>query len=203
MLTLYHAPRSRSTRIVALIEELGIRDQVTIIPVGVTRMDGSGGPDPKNPHPEGKVPLLVHDGVEIRESTAIALYLTELFPDAGLALPVGHPERGRMLSWLAWYGDVFEPVVVFTFAELEHPLLYTTFRGMSEAMARLSEGLKDRKWLAGERYTIADLIICSTVQWAPDLLPEDPAIQDWATRCTERPAMRQAADFDASLMETT
>ena len=43
MLTLYHAPFSRSTRIVALIHDLGLQDRVQIEPVTVTRPDGSGG----------------------------------------------------------------------------------------------------------------------------------------------------------------
>ena len=51
MLKLFHAPRSRSTSILVLIEEMGIADQVEVIDVTVARGDGSGAPDPKNPHP--------------------------------------------------------------------------------------------------------------------------------------------------------
>ncbi|WP_172298100.1 glutathione S-transferase family protein [Pseudoruegeria sp. HB172150] len=200
MLTLYHAPRTRSTRIVALLEELGVRDKVAIEPVAVTRRDGTGVHDPKNPHPEGKVPLLVHDGVEIWESTAIALYLTELFPDAGLAIPAGAPGRGPFLSWLAWYGDVLEPVLVISFANVEHPLFHTTFRGMPEAVARLSNALQDKPYLTGDTYTVADLIIASTFAWAPHLMPEDPVIQGWAARCSNRPANKAAQAFDGELM---
>ena len=55
MPTLYHAPNSRSTSILVLIEEMGIADQIDVIDVTVSRQDGSGGPDPRNPHPEKKV----------------------------------------------------------------------------------------------------------------------------------------------------
>ncbi|WP_163364139.1 glutathione S-transferase family protein, partial [Klebsiella aerogenes] len=74
--------------------------------------DGSGGRDPRNPHPDGKVPLLVEDGVQIWESSAIVQHLADLFPEAGLAIPVGHKLRGAYLSWLAWYAGVVEPVFV-------------------------------------------------------------------------------------------
>ena len=94
MLTLYHSPMSRSTRITQLLRELNALDRVNVEIVTVTRIDGSGGIDPANPHPEGKVPLLVHDGVEIRESIAIAQYLAELFPEAGLSVPPGDQMRG-------------------------------------------------------------------------------------------------------------
>ena len=202
MLTLYHAPQSRSSRIVALIEELGIRDRVTVETISIARMDGTDSADARNPHPEGKVPLLVQDGVAIRESTAIALHLAELFPQAGLALPVGHPERGLMLSWLAWYGDVLEPVVVFAFGKIEHPLLQLTFRGLREAQARLVDAFTDgRKWLAGNRYTVADLIVASTFQWAPHLIPDDTAVKDWVGRCSSRPSMRLVAEEDARLLK--
>lgn len=202
MLTLYHAPRSRSTRIVALIYELGLEDRVQIQPVTVTRHDGSGGSDPKNPHPEGKVPLLVHDGAEVWESTAIALYLCELAPEAGLGRPVGAPDRGTVLSWLAWYGGVLEPVIVFSFAELEHPVLKTTFRGLPEACNRLVAALKDRPYLMGEDFTVADLIIASTFSFAPHLMPENPEIQGWVARCANRPSVKRAAAYDEKLLAT-
>ncbi|MGI3186632.1 glutathione S-transferase family protein [Nioella aestuarii] len=203
MLTLYHAPFSRSSRIVALIDELGLQDRVHIEPVTVPRMDGGGGRDPKNPHPEGKVPLLVHDGAMIRESTAIALYLAELAPEAGLAGPVGAPDRGTFLSWLAWYSGVLEPVIVFTLCEMDHPVLATTFRGLPEAIDRLAVALHGQPYLMGDDYTVADLIIASTFSTLPQVMPENPDIQGWVSRCANRPAMKRAVAYDAELMAAT
>ena len=199
MLTLYHAPRSRASRIVALIEELGARAKVQIVSAQIRRLDGSISTGAPNPHPEGKVPLLVHDGVEIWESTAIALYLTELFPEAGLGRPVGSPDRGRLLSWLAWYGDVLEPVVVHAFAGLEHPVLHVTFRGLPEAIARLDAALAEQPYLMGAEYSVADLIVASTFLFAPQFVPEDGPIRAWVDRCAARPAQRAMADYEAGL----
>ena len=120
MLTLFHAPRSRSSGVVQLLDELGALSSVTVQTVGIRRMrEGTGAPDPANPHPEGKVPLLIHDREAIRERNAIMLYLTELFPDAGLGVQAGEPGRGAFLSWLAYYGNVMEPVFIGQFAGID------------------------------------------------------------------------------------
>ncbi len=81
--------------------------------MNIPRMDGSGAADPDNPHPDKKVPALVHDGVLVTESAAIFAYLTDLFPHAGIAPVVGDEKRGPYLSWLAYYAGVIEPVVSF------------------------------------------------------------------------------------------
>lgn len=49
MLTLYHAPNSRSSRIVWLLEELGADYELKY--VDIQRRDGEGMADPLNPHP--------------------------------------------------------------------------------------------------------------------------------------------------------
>lgn len=200
MLTLYHAPLSRSSRIVWLAYELGIMDQIDIVNVTIPRRDGSGGADARNPHPEGKVPLLVHDGAEIWESSAIILYLTDLFPDAGFGAAVGDPLRGPYLSWLAYYGDVMEPVLVLHAAEVEHPMLVSTFRGVGEMASRLSTALADAPFLLGDRFTAADLLLCSPFTWAPDLMPDVPVIRDWVARCWAQPSAAQATEFDKAAL---
>jgi len=63
MLTLFHAPRSRSTRFIFLLEEIGVPYEIKVI--NIRRSDGSGAVDPDNPHPLGKVPALIHDDVTV------------------------------------------------------------------------------------------------------------------------------------------
>lgn len=196
MLTLYHSPMSRSTRVMALIQELGIEDKVEVRQVTVQRRDGSGGADPANPHPEGKVPCLVHDGVEIWESSAIMLYLCDMFPKAGFGVPVGDPLRGRFLSWLAWYGDVMEPVYNLQFASVDSPVLQATFRGVPELVDRLRTALEKAPYLVGDHYTAADLLVSSTYGWMPDSTPDVPIIRDWVARCLDRPAQKATMAAD-------
>ncbi|KAB7784555.1 MULTISPECIES: glutathione S-transferase family protein [Methylorubrum] len=195
MITLFHSPRSRSTRIVALLKELDALDAVRIEVVTIPRMDGSGGRDPRNPHPDGKVPLLDHDGVLVWESSAIIQHLAELFPASGLGFPVGDPQRGPYLSWLAWYAGVVEPVLTLKALGLEHPGLGRTFRTEAEVVARLADAVSDRPFLLGDRFTAADLLLHSPYAWFGK--PGLPEVDAWVDRCMDRPSARFAADFDA------
>jgi glutathione S-transferase len=196
MITLYHSPNSRSTRIVALLKDLDALDAVDIEVVTIPRMDGTGARDPRNPHPDGKVPLLDHDGVLVWESSAIVQHLAELFPDAGLGVPARDPRRGAYLSWLAWYAGVVEPVLTLQALGIDHPGLARTFRTAADLKARLAAALTDRPYLLGEHYTAADLLLHSPYAWFGK--PGIPAIDAWVDRCTDRPGARFAAEFDAA-----
>jgi len=196
MLTFYHAPRTRSSRVLALLAAMDALDRVEIREVDIPRVDGTGRRDPANPHPEGKVPLLVHDGVAIWESSAILLYLTDLFPNSGLGVPPGDPQRGRYLSWLAWYAGVVEPVLIHDAAGLSHPFLSATFRGPGEVWDRLSAALAEGPWLMGDRYTAADLLLSSPFLWFQDLDPGCERVRDWVARCAAHPARAAAVALD-------
>ncbi len=198
MLTFIHSPQSRSTAILSLIEEMNIADWIDIRQVTIPRMDGTGGRDPANPHPEGKVPALIHDGTLITERAAIMLHLTTLFPDSGVAPKPGTPEWGAFAAWLAWYQGVMEPVIVIEYAQLTHPVLAVTFRGHDEVAARIRAALEQGPWLMGQHFTAADILVHSPYGWFPDATPDDPLIRDWVARCTARPAAQRAVAADAA-----
>jgi glutathione S-transferase len=200
MITLYHAPRSRSSRVIGLIHAMGIADRIDIRLVHIPRQDGSGHRDPANPHPEGKVPLLDHDGVAVWETSAILAYLTELFPDSPLGIPPGDKNRGRFLSWLHWYGAVMEPALILDAAGVSHPWMTAAIRGRAEVLARLDAALTGADWLAGGRYTAADLICASAFQWFRDPLPGHPTIKDWVDRCGAQPWSAAVARSEAEAM---
>jgi glutathione S-transferase len=199
MLTLFHAPNARSSRIVTLIDEMGIGDWVTISPVSIVRFDGSGQVDPDNPHPEGKVPLLDHDGVLIRESTAIILHLTGLFPDAGMAPAAGTAAHGAYLAWICWYGAVMEPVMTLDLIGVDHPILARNLRGVAEVTGRLEAALSTSPYLLGDAYSAADLLVHSFYVWMPNKMPDSPAIRDWVARCNARPSVERTRQYDARL----
>lgn len=201
MLTIYHAPESRSSAIMALIDEMGIADKITVRLVDIPRMDGSGGIDASNPHPEGKAPCLVHDGHVITERGAIMLYLTTLFPEAGLAPAVGSPDWGSYITWLSWYQGVFEPVLILEAAGVDHPFIPKTFRSHVEAAARIHRALEKGPYLLGDTFSAADLLIHSPYAWFKDSAPNDPLIRDWVARCMARPARLRVLAADAQLRQ--
>ena len=200
MLTFFHAPSSRSSVITVLIDEMGIQDQIETHIVEVPRSDGTGRRDPANPHPEGKVPALLHDGRIITERGAIMLHLCGLFPDSGMSPRPGTPEWGAFASWLTWYQGVLEPVLILDFAKASHPLLTSTFRGPTEAAARIRAALEQGPWLMGENYGAADLLVHSPYALFQDITPDDPLIRHWLARCMDRPARLRVIAADADRM---
>lgn len=196
MLTLYHAPQSRSSRILWLLEELGAEYQTVYM--DIPRLDGSGAPDPRNPHPDKKVPALKHDGALITESVAVVLYLTDLYPEAGLAPVVGDMLRGPYLSWLAYYTGIIEPVIVASYAGVaDNPVILRTFRGRAEMDRRILNALSDGPYILGDGFSAADIIIASIGQWARDMLPKGEVVDAYLARCNDRPALAAAMRKDA------
>ena len=190
MQTLYHAPNSRSTSVVELIEEMGIADQIEIVTVTIPRQDGSGGPDPKNPHPEKKVPYLVNGNDHIRERGAIMVYLTDMFPDSGLGRAAGDPQRGEYLSWLFYYQGVIEPIAILHFAGLAHPAIQASLRDYDTMLARLDEVLTTQPYLLGDSFSAVDILCSGPFAWFGDQMPSTPAVDAWVARCQDRDSVR-------------
>ena len=88
---LYHAPNTRSSGTMVLLEELGAPYELHVL-------DMKAG-EQRDPaylaiNPMGKVPAIRHGDALITEQVAIYIYLADLFPEAGLAPPIGDPLRG-------------------------------------------------------------------------------------------------------------
>lgn len=199
MLTLFHAPHSRSSTVLQLIHEMGIADQIDLRRVDVQRMDGSGRIDPANPHPEGKVPYLLDGATPVRERGAIMLHLTDLFPKAGLGCPIGDPQRGEYLSWLFYYQGVVEPVIVAHWAQISHPAFAATFREYDAMIAQIEAGLRKGPWLLGARMTAADLLMAGPfAKFAHELPPMPPAMTDWVARYEALPSSAWLEAQDAA-----
>jgi len=199
MLTLFHAPRSRSSRLVWLLEEIGVDHEIRYC--DIVRADGSGARDPANPHPDGKVPALIHDGALITESAAITLYLTDLFPGSGLGPPAGDRDRGEYLTWLAWSTGELEPALGTR--ALGRPSGDGLDRRYEDAVDRLLDRLWSAPYLMGDRFSAADVLIGSALMWARPLLPESPTLDAYVARLADRPARLRAQARDSRIDEVT
>ncbi|GAB5510911.1 MAG: glutathione S-transferase [Hyphomicrobiales bacterium] len=187
MLTLVHAPMSRSEMMRVILEELGAVYEVK--EVSVIRRDGSGGEDPDNPHPHKQVPALVHDGRVIWEQSAIAIYLSELYPDSPLVRAPGHPERGPFLSWISWYAATFEHAVISKFDGLTD-----TDPGKKLMYDRVSDLLEthlaSNDYLMGSEPTLPDFFLAGALNFVRELLPESAALDAYSQRM-DRPVARR------------
>lgn len=194
MLTLFHAPRSRSTRIVWLLEELGASFHLRH--VTIRYMDGSGdGPDPANPHPDKKVPALIHDDALVTESAAVATYLADLLPDAGLAPRLGDPDRGAYLTWISWIEGEFGPAI---FQRVGAGAGGPTPAAFEAALHRLESALTKAPYLLGERFSAADVMLGGTLGWARDVLPMQGPVPAYLTRLAARPSFARAMARDTA-----
>ena len=156
MLTLVHAPRSRSSRFLWLLEEIGAPCDIQY--VSIRRVDGSGALDPANPHPHGKVPFLKDGASMVFEQTAIALYLADKFPEAHLGPAIGDPARGSFLTALAYYSGVLEPAFTSKFMKVFVPRGTAGWVNSDEAMTFVDARIAAQPYIAGETFTAADVL---------------------------------------------
>lgn len=197
MLTLFHAPQSRSGRIVWLLEEIGADYDIRYVDI-FRSMTLTGARDPANVHPDGKVPALLDGDALVTESAAIALYLTDLHPGAALGAPVGSPDRAAYLTWLAWTAGEMEPAVWSRITGATETDLNATAR-YDAAVSRMLTALATAPYLMGERFTAVDVMVASAVAWGREYLPESPLIDAWLERTLNRPANARAAARDGAL----
>jgi glutathione S-transferase len=193
MLSLYHSPNSRSSRIIWLCEELEVDYQ--IVYCSILRGIGLGARDPANPHPDKRVPALVHDGALVTESAAIALYLTDLMPSMGLGPGPGMPSRGEYISWLAYYAGEAEPAFAAKLSgrtEVD-PIAAVAF---DRVIRRVFLALEAGDYLLGESFSAADILFASLFQWHRDLAPESDDLDAWLERLAVRPAAQRATEKD-------
>lgn len=192
MITLFHAPRSRSARFIFLLEELGAPYEIKM--VDIRRGNGTGSADDGNPHPHGKVPAILDDGALVFESAAVALYLTEKFPKAGIGPALDDPKRGVYLTWLAYYAGVMEPAWVSAFMKTDVPRGTAGWVGTGEVMAFVNATLSKGPYLLGEKFSAADILVGTTFKMfmGSPLLEKTPLLEAYVDRVVGRPAYARA-----------
>jgi glutathione S-transferase len=200
MITLYHAPQSRSSRFLWLLEEIGAPYEVKI--VGIRRAQGAAEPqDPayRQIHPHGKVPAIEHDGVRVFEAAAIALYLGDAFPEARVGIPIGDPRRGPYVTFLAYYTGVMEPAFIGKALGFTTTNSTTGWAPTDEVLAFVIDTLRRGPYLLGEQFTTADVLFGSTFALFQSraLMPKSDVISAYVERLKERPAYARGAARDA------
>jgi GSH-dependent disulfide-bond oxidoreductase len=187
-------------------------------------------------NPRGEVPVLVHDGQVLTETTLVLEYLDAVFPEVPL-VPQSAEERYGMRVWTKLANDYFAPALMLLgwhqcmapkLAALDRnaiderlarlpqdrqvvwrAALDDTYTAEQLARAsehldvvarRLEEALEAAEWLAGSRYSLADIALYPAVSALQSLRPHAvmPKIAGWLSRMRERPAVRAALGLSRS-----
>ncbi|MBK8107920.1 MAG: glutathione S-transferase family protein [Betaproteobacteria bacterium] len=195
MLTLYTHPRSRGRIARWMLEEIGEPYDTVVVPYG---------PPMKAPeylalNPMGKVPTLVHGDTVVTETPAILAYLADAFPAAGLAPPLA--ERGAYYRWLFFAAGPMEAAVTDQALGLQVAPEKQGFVGYGSAQLTedtLAAALAGRTFIAGDRFSAADLYLCAKLDFALAFgnLPKRPEFLAYCAAHAERPAKRRAAALD-------
>lgn len=196
MITLFHRPKTRSSRFIFLLEELEAPYQIKLV---TTRTrDGGGAVDPANPHPHGKVPAIDDDGAIVFESPAIAIYLTDKFPKNRLGPVAGDPDRAPYLSWLCYYTGVLEPAIMSKFMNAEVPRGTAGWVPVDEAIPAIIKVLSPGPYILGERFSAADVLYGTTFAMFGQnpMMPKSVVIDDYVRRIVARPAFGRAQARD-------
>lgn len=195
-LTLYYAPRTRARTALWLLEELGQ-------PYTLSAFDISSGrhkqPDFLALNPMGKVPLVVHDGQAVAELGAIAIYLADRFPAAGLAPDITDPARADYLRWCFFASAIIEPCLGEVFFKWDVPASSVAWGSFAQMLKTLEDGLTDREWLLGDTFSAADVLVGSAAGFGVQfgVMPKDGVIGAYVARCMARAASQRADVIEA------
>jgi glutathione S-transferase len=203
MLKFYHAPWSRSSSVLWLLEELGTDYELIDVDI---RQDGGVPEAYRRIQPSKKVPAIEHDGVVITERAAITIHLADRFPDAGLAPAVDDPMRGPYLTMLVYCDSVFDPALSARVQGWEYDSNHFSFGLAEDMIDYIDRTLTDRPFATGDRFTAADTQLASGIGYTMDMmraLPEKPSFRAYLERVKDRPAKLRAEEKDKALAMAT
>ncbi len=198
-LTLYTNPMSRGRIARWMLEEVDAEYETVVLDYDTTMKAEAY----RAINPMAKVPALVHNGKTITECAAICAYLADTFPDADLAPRV--EERADYYRWLFYAAGPVEAATgnralgVVPDAAQQRMIGYGSFDRVIDV---LEEAVAAHPYIAGDRFTAADVYVGSQVIWGMQFgwLPKRDAFADYAARLIERPAYLRAAALDDALI---
>ncbi|SMH48010.1 glutathione S-transferase family protein [Mesorhizobium australicum] len=202
MLKFYHAPWSRSSGTLWLLEELGVDYQMEMIDI---RAEGGVSESYRAVQPNKKVPAIVHRGIVITERAAIAIYLADMFLEVGLAPAVGDPARGPYLTMTVYCDSVLDPAISAHAQDFRYTSNQFSFGLFDDMVNYLERVLSERRYAAGDSFTAADTQLGSAIGYTMNMmnvLPRRPVFEDYMSRIVDRPAYKRAQAKDMEMART-
>jgi glutathione S-transferase len=198
-LTFYTNPMSRGQIARWMLEEAGVAYDEVILDYGTTMKADAY----LAINPMGKVPAIVHQGRVVTEGAAICAYVAEAFPDAGLA-PTAE-ERADYYRWLFFAAGPVEAAVIdhsrgITVEDKQQAMV--GYGNYERTVDVLEHAVRSRPYIAGDRFTAADVYVGSQVIWGTQFgtLPKREGFMPYVERLTAREAYQRAKAKDNALI---
>jgi glutathione S-transferase len=197
---LYHCQKSRSCRVLWLLEELGLAYELEVLPFDRKALRSV---DYLAVNPFGKVPVLVDDAVTMFESVAIIQYLLRRYGEGRLEPSDASPEYGQFLQWLH-FGEstLMGPAAQIALhsallPESERNAELAAFgrRTFAHYARALDDVLTGQTYLVDDQFTAADIVMGYTLFVADTFgaLPAElTALNEYYGRLKSRPAFQKA-----------
>lgn len=197
---LYHVPLSPFCRKVRLVLAEK-RIEVELVEERYWEMDT----DFLRRNPAGKVPVLRLNGKILSESMAICEYVEEVYPDPPL-MPYSPEGRYEVRRLVSWFDDKFHSEVTqnLLYERVNKKMMKTGYPD-SKAVKLGAQKIKyhldymawlldHRRWLAGDRMTVADFTAAahlSALDYISDVdWNRSDVVKDWYAKIKSRPAFR-------------
>lgn len=182
-------------KVVWAARELGL--EFERIDVG-GKFGGLDTPDYVGMNPNSKIPTLDDNGYILWESNAIVRYLAAQYNGGGLWIADAR-KRGEADHWMDWQATEFGPASTPVFWQLirtpEAQRDAKVIADSTAACARLGvildKALEGRNYLAGDSFSVADIIVgCVADRWLnlPIARPDTPNVRRWFDSLAARPA---------------
>lgn len=194
-ITLYSNPRSRGRIARWMLEEVGADYDVAWID-----LDNPGQvAEFRTVNPMAKVPAIRHGDAVVTETAAICAYLADAFADAALAPPVAR--RADYYRWLFFAAGPLEAAITNQALGVQPTPEQQGFVGygdLARTLDTLETALAGASWIAGDRFTAADVYVGSQIGFGLQFgtIDKRPAFADYVARATDRDAYRRAAEAD-------
>jgi glutathione S-transferase len=197
MITLYGSPRSSAGRCIWALEEAGVA--FTQKDVDMKNKEHKS-PDFLKINPMGKIPAMVDGDVTLFESMAINYYIADTYKKE--LLGNNALEKGLSMQWSFWATSELQPPIIEVFIQKvfipedkrDNNILEKNLNKLPELLTVLNNSLADKKYLAGNQFTIGDINTASVVSICPMMgvdLGAYPNIKSWLGTISERPAFQK------------
>ena len=201
-LVFYSHPMSRARIVRWMLEEVGEPYETKILEFGHSMK----APDYLAINSMGKVPAIRHGETVVTEAAAICAYLADAFPKAGLAPPSGSRERGPYYRWLFFAAGPLEAAITDKALGFDVPPDRESMVGygnLERTLAALEGALYRTEYIAGDKFTAADVYAGSGIGWGMKYKVVDrrPAFERYWALISARPAAARARAIDEALIE--